>query len=142
MRYSPILGNIIISFLNGECGSLRKNPALPIVKGGNRLSPGSAWRSAATSPEWCIFQYAGLPRGSLTWSEPLCILFIILHLVISLFTRCAPAELFLHSSPPTFLCTGEVGLAGRASSPGLSRDVFSVSADVHSVSCYHRGSCS
>lgn len=89
-KHNHFLSNVV---------SVLKNPTMAIVTDGNGLLSSEHLRlsrSAVFSPEWCIFQHSAFPGVSLTWSEPLSILFIILSLVTSLLTRFVPTELFLY----------------------------------------------
>lgn len=82
-------------------------------------------------PEGCTFQYSGLPRSSLTLSEPLSVLFIILGLVTPLildlhplsfsYARCSNSD--VHGG----WWGGGTGIVGQVLLLGLIRDIFSIS---------------
>ena len=79
--------------------SVLKNPPLAIVTDGNRLLSSERLRLQDQQPflpRMVYLSIFSLPRGSLTWPEPLSILFIILYLVTLLFTGFVPTELFLY----------------------------------------------
>lgn len=136
---STIYVNKIISFQHGKCGFSVKEPTSahcywwkpPVVINASKTPS----RSAAVLPRTVPLSIFSLPRGSLTWSKPLSILFIILHHVTSLFTGFIPTELFLYR-----MCIGEAGIAGQTPLLGLIGDIFSISARCQNwvSSVYHR----
>ena len=144
MWHSAIHKNIIISFQNGKCGFIAKEPNFgyccqwkwPVdIRASMTLS-----RIAAVLPRMVHLSILRLSQGlfDVVWAS-FCFISHSQSSNITV-TGFVSIELFLCRAPKPSLCFGEAGIAGQAPSPGWLRDIFSIFARYQQwvLSIYHR----